>query len=143
MTPTNRPGAVVRLISALAVVIAVGVLSRLYPLGYFLFDKSLGDVLYAAAAYLALALALYRFRPAAVAPTALAACVAVECFKLTGLPARYARLAAVRWLLGTSFAWHNLACYAAGVAAVAALDALLLRPQSGKASIAKLPKGEG
>ena len=80
------------------------------------------------AAYLALAVILHRFRPVVVAPWALAACLTVECFKLTGLPARDAQLAAVRWLLGTSFAWHNLACYAVGVAIIAVFDVLLLRP---------------
>ena len=109
---------------ALAGTVALGVASRLHPFGFFLYDKSLGDVLYAVAAYLALALLLYRTRPAVAAMAALAACIAVECFKLTGLPARYGNVAAVRWLLGTSFAWHNLACYVVGVAVVTLAYAL-------------------
>ena len=115
-----------RLLASLGAVVALGVLSRLFSIGYALYDKSLGDVLYAVAAYFALSL-LYRLRPGAAAPLALVACLAVECFKLTGLPARWSNLSAVRWLLGTSFAWHNLVCYAAGVALAAVVDALLLR----------------
>ena len=60
----------------------------------------------------------------------MAVCLCIECFKLTGLPEQYARVAAVRWLLGTSFTWHNLACYAVGVAAFASLDHFLLRPDN-------------
>jgi hypothetical protein len=116
-----------RLLAALAVTVALGLLSRLRPVGWSVYDKSLGDVLYAVAAYLALALVLLRKPPALVAPLALAACLAVEALKLTGLPARHADLAAVRWLLGTIPSWHNVVCYALGVAVSAALDVLLLR----------------
>lgn len=118
-----------RLLAALALTIALGLLSRLHPVGLPLWDKWLGDVLYAVAAYLALALLLIRARPSLVPPLALAACFAVEAFKTTGLPARYAEFAAVRWLLGTTFSWYNLMCYVAGVAAVTAVDVLLLRPR--------------
>ena len=69
----------------------------------------------------------YRLPAGAAAPPAAAFCLAVECFKLTGLPARCSNVAAVRWLLGTSFSWHNLGCYAVGVALAAAVDVLLLR----------------
>ena len=45
-----------RLLAALGVTVALGLLSRLRPLGWFVYDKSLGDALYAIAAYLVLAL---------------------------------------------------------------------------------------
>ena len=35
----------------------------------------------------------------------------------------------VRWLLGTTFAWHDVACYVVGVVAITAVDGLLLRPR--------------
>src|SRR5262249_22173941 len=117
-----------RLLAALAVTVALGLLSRLYPVGWWPYDKSLGDVLYAVAAYLTLALLLYRKRPALVAPLALALCLAVEGFQATGIPARYDDLLIVRWLLGTTFSWHDVACYVVGVAGIAGLDTLLLRP---------------
>ncbi len=85
-------------------------------------------MLYAVAAYLALALLLSARSPALVAPLALGWCLAVELFKITGVPARWAHLGVVRWLLGTTFSWHNVVCYVAGVALVALADVLLLWP---------------
>jgi hypothetical protein len=117
-----------RLLAALAATVALGLLSRLRPIGWSVYDKSLGDVLYAVAAYLALALLLSRRPSALVAALALAACLGVEGLKLTGLPARYGDVAAVRWLVGTTPSWHNIVCYALGVAAITAVDGLLLRP---------------
>lgn len=117
-----------RLAAALALTVALGLLSRLRPLGWSVYDKSLGDVLYAVAAYLALALLLSRRPSLLVAALALAACLGVEGLKLTGVPARYGNAGAVRWLLGTTPSWHNVVCYAVGVVVIAGLDGLLLRP---------------
>jgi hypothetical protein len=117
-----------RLLAALAVTTVLGLLSRLRPVGWSVWDKSLGDVLYAVAAYLVLALLFVRRRAGSVGPAALALCLTVEFFQGTGVPARYARYAVVRWLVGTTFAWHDVACYGVGVAAALALDVLLLRP---------------
>jgi hypothetical protein len=75
-----------RLLIALVVTIALGLLSRLYPLGWSLYDKSLGDVLYAVAAYLALALIFFRWPFRLVAASTLAICLAIEFFKLTSVP---------------------------------------------------------
>jgi hypothetical protein len=121
-----------RLLAALVLTVALGLLSRLAPIGWPVYDKSLGDALYAVAAYLVLALVLHRWPVCRVAALALAACLAVEAFKFTGLPARYAGYGAVRWLLGTTPSWHNVACYALGIAAIAGADALLLRPGRGR-----------
>ena len=74
-----------RLFVALALTVVLGVLSRLCPLGWW-YDKSLGDVLYAVAAYLALALLFYRRPPALVAVPALAWCMAVEFFEQLRAP---------------------------------------------------------
>src|SRR5262245_58799256 len=113
-----------RVVAALAVTIALGLLSRLCPIGWPVYDKSLRDALYAAAAYLALP----RRRPALVAALALACCLAVEFFQATGVPARYAHIVPVRWLLGMTLSWHDVACYGVGVAGIFGLDVLLLRP---------------
>jgi len=118
----------VRLLAALVVVIALGLLSRLRPVGWPLYDKSLGDVLYAAAAYLALALLRPRWRSVLVAALALFLCLAVECFQATGIPARHSDLWVVRWLIGTEFSWHDVGCYVVGVAVLLGADRLLLRP---------------
>jgi hypothetical protein len=120
----------VRLLIALMVTIVLGLLSRLHPLGWPWYDKSLGDVLYAAAVYLLLALLLYRRRSLLVASLALCLCLAIESFQATGLPAQYANVLVVRWLLGTTFSWHDVGCYVLGVVAIASLDALFLRPRA-------------
>src|ERR1700730_14308530 len=49
-------------LGALGITISLGLMSRLCPIGWPLYDKSLGDVLYAVAAYLFLALVLFRVR---------------------------------------------------------------------------------
>src|SRR5947209_1852499 len=97
-------------LGALALVVALGLASRLRPVGLPVYDKWLGDVLYAIAAYLVLALLLPRWPPRRLAAAAFLLCVAVEFFKLTGIPARYAHVAPVRWLLGAQFAWADIGC---------------------------------
>ena len=110
MDSTRRRGAAL----ALAATVALGVASRKLHLGYWLWDKALGDVLYAVAAYLAIVVASGAGRRRA-GPAALAACALVEAFKLTGYPRAWAAVPLVRWVLGRDFAVANLACYAVGV----------------------------
>jgi hypothetical protein len=119
--------AIIRLLVALLITIAVGIVSRLYPIGYLPYDKSLGDALYAVAAYLGIALLLFRKPRLLVAALALVWCLAVEAFQATGIPARHADLWIVRWVIGTEFSWHDVACYFIGVAAAIAVDMQLLR----------------
>jgi hypothetical protein len=97
--------------------------------GWWLYDKSLGDLVYAIAAYLTLALFLRR-SARFIAPLALTLCLAVEFFQATGIPAQYAHLL-VRWLIGTTFSWHDIASYFVGVTVGAVLDIWLLRPGRG------------
>jgi hypothetical protein len=123
----QRRSQAARTLLALLATVALGLFSRLCPLGWWPYDKSLGDVLYAVAAYLALALVLPRQPPRVVALLALGWCVAVELLKLTGVPARYAQLPPVRWIFGTTFSWHNLGCYFGGIAFIAGIDHTLLR----------------
>ncbi|MGL4551080.1 MAG: DUF2809 domain-containing protein [Gemmataceae bacterium] len=101
--------------------VAAGVASRKLPLGFWPWDKSAGDALYAAAAYFALGV-LLPGRVGLRAALALGWCVAIELFQLTGVPSRHADAAVVRWLIGTTFAWHDLACYAVGVALCAVIE---------------------
>jgi hypothetical protein len=128
---SSHGGQRVRHLVALVLTIALDLLSRLRPVGWPLYDKSLGDVLYAVAAYLGLALLLPGRRPRTVAALALAWCLAVESFQATGIPARLAHLPGVPWLLGTTFSWHDIACYCIGVVLVLAVDVRLLRRRRG------------
>jgi hypothetical protein len=126
-------GSRVRLVPLLACAIGLGLLSRLHPIGWRPYDKSLGDVLYAVAAYCAIALVTpaewWRGHWWRLAGVALAICVGIEFFQASGVPARYAHRAVVRWLIGTTFAWHDVACYCVGVAAAFAADHVSLQLQ--------------
>lgn len=110
-----------RLLAALAGTLTVGLLSRLYPFGWFFYDHSFGNALYAVAVYLVLTL-LCRRGPAVVASLALIVCWTIEVFQATGIPTRYAHLPLVPWLLGTTFSWHDMLCYVVGIVVIAALD---------------------
>lgn len=93
-----------RFLLALAATIVLGLASRLYPMGWYLWDRILGEVLYAVAAYLVLAMLLPRKSPWFVAGLAFTACLAVEVFKLTDIPAKYQHMFLVHWFLGMTFA---------------------------------------
>jgi hypothetical protein len=82
----------------------LGPWTRLHAIGWPLYDKSFGDVLFAAAAYLTLAMLLFRRSPTLITRLAVVLCLAVEAFQATGIPARHEHLWPVRWLLGTTFA---------------------------------------
>ena len=87
-----------------------------------------GDVLYAAAAYLAVALIAPGLPVLAVGGIAAAWCVAVELFQLTGLPLAWgARFTPVMLLLGTVFDPRDIVVYVVTVAVMTAAHALLRR----------------
>jgi hypothetical protein len=111
-----------RLPLALAATVMLGLASRLYPVGWHLYDRVLGEVLYAVAAYLVLAMLLSRKPPSLIAALAFLCCLAVELFKLTGVPAEHQHVFLVRWFLGMTFSWVNLGYYSVGVVLIALAD---------------------
>ncbi len=111
-----------RALLALVVTVVIGLASRLYPAGWPLWDRILGEILYAVAAYLALALFLFREPPALIAALAFGCCLAVELFKLTGIPAENQHVFLVRWFLGMTFSVVNLGYYFFGVVLIAFAD---------------------
>ena len=111
-----------RLLLAMAVTVALGLASRLYPTGWFLWDRVLGEVLYAVAAYIAWAMILGRKPPLVIAVIAFASCLAVELFKLTGIPAENQHVFLVRWFLGMTFSVVNLGYYFIGAVLIACAD---------------------
>lgn len=123
-----------RLLLALAVTIALGLASRLYPTGWFLWDRILGEVLYAVAAYLAWAVLLFRKPPWLIAAIAFGSCLAVELFKLTGIPAENRNVILVRWFLGTTFGAVNLVYYFTGAVLAAFADSATRGSQRGEKS---------
>jgi hypothetical protein len=98
-------------------IIAAGILSRVVHTGAPLFDKYLGDALYAAMVYAI----LRSFRPnAEAAIAAMAIMIVIELFQLTMIPARLLGsdslvVRMVARLMGTKFGWLDLIAYAAGV----------------------------
>ena len=111
-----------RLLLALAATVILGLASRLYPVGWYLYDRIVGEVLYAVAAYLVLAMLFFRKPPLFIAGLAFACCLVVEVFKLTGIPAKYQHVFLVRWFLGMVFAWVNLGYYFIGATLSAFAD---------------------
>ena len=101
--------------------------ARLFPIGYPLWDKRLGDAAYATMIFFMVAFAQPRARSIVIGGIAVAISLAIECFQLTGLPARSPRI--VQIALGTTFAWHDVACYVVG-AALATLIHSLLEPDA-------------
>jgi hypothetical protein len=119
---------------ALLLTVALGIISRRVPIGIHVWDKALGDALYAVAVHLVVALLRPQWRSSKVALTAAGLCAAIELFQLTGIPMQYARTP-LRWVLGTSFAWEDLLYYAVGIAVVAWVDGQLRRrPGTGAGS---------
>jgi hypothetical protein len=108
----------------LAAIVGAGILSRAMQTGFRVFDKYLGDALYAAMIYVLLRLS---GRIARVALWAAVAMTAIELFQLTGIPAAMFRsgyLAArvCARLLGTEFSVLDLLAYAVGIVCIAAID---------------------
>src|SRR5579863_8913958 len=73
---TQSPRRMIRPLAALVVTLALGVASRLFPIGWPLYDKSLGDVLYAVVVFLMVTLARPRSALRMRAAVALALCLA-------------------------------------------------------------------
>jgi hypothetical protein len=119
-----------------ALTIALGLASRKVHLDNFVWDKSLGDVLYTVMVYFFLALGRPSTRPHVLGVAAFGISFVIELFQATGIPARLPRILQI--VLGTSFAWHDVACYVVGALAVALADAFLIRKKAG-ASAASPP----
>ncbi len=56
-------------------------------------------------------------RPSRLGACALGISIAVEVFQLTGIPGKMPRVLQIA--LGTSFEWHDIACYIVGAGATA------------------------
>ena len=116
-------------LAALAATLALGLASRRWPAALpVAWGKYPGDALWALMVLFGWRALRPRARTCDVALLALATSIAVECAKLWQAPwlveFRYTTIGQL--LLGHVFSWQNLAAYAVGVAAGAALDRLLL-----------------
>jgi hypothetical protein len=109
-------------------IIAAGILSRTIHTGLVIFDKYLGDALYAAMVYAILRL-LRRTGPLAL--PAMAVMTVIELFQLTRIPARLlasehliVRICAR--LMGTEFSFLDLLAYGVGIGFIYLFDSWLL-----------------
>ena len=105
-------------------IIAAGILSRVIHTGFVVFDKYLGDALYAAMVYGILRL---FWRAEASAVCSMAAMTAIELFQLTMIPARLlasehlvTRICAR--LMGVQFAFPDLLAYGVGIGCIYLVD---------------------
>ena len=123
-------GMVVRLRSRLSWVfcivgiIAMGILSRVVHTGLAVFDKYLGDALYAVMVYIILRL---LWRSASVALPAMVIMAGIELFQLTMIPARilgseHLLIRICARLIGTQFSFLDLLAYGVGVVCVYLAD---------------------
>ena len=107
-------------------IIAMGILSRVVHTGFVVFDKYLGDALYAAMVYAMLRL-LWTGSAMAVAGSAMVVMTVIELFQLTMIPARMlgsehliARICAR--LMGTEFSFLDLLAYGVGIGCIYLAD---------------------
>jgi hypothetical protein len=105
-------------------VIAMGIVSRVVHTGLAVFDKYLGDALYATMVYGILRL---LSRAAAAAVGAMVVMTSIELFQLTMIPARllaseHLATRIVAQLMGVKFSFKDLLAYGAGVACMYVLD---------------------
>jgi hypothetical protein len=119
----------IRLFVAFAVTIAVGLASRQYSVGWYFWDRIVGEILFAVAAYLVWAFILFRKSPWLIAGIAFGCCFAVELFKLTGIPAANQDVWFVRWFLGMTYATINIVYYFAGALLSAITDKAFAAPK--------------
>ena len=112
----------------LAGAILLGIASRVVHTGWVLFDKYLGDALYAVMVYVLISLC-WKGPPARKAIAAMLLMTTIEMFQLTLIPAHllksgYLAVRIAARLMGTEFAYRDLVSYAAGILAIYAVDRL-------------------
>jgi hypothetical protein len=105
-------------------IIALGILSRVVHTGFVVFDKYLGDALYAMMVYGILRLSL---RAGAAAVWAMVVMTAIELFQLTMIPAHM--LGSEHWmtrmcarLMGVEFSFVDLLAYGVGIGFIYFVD---------------------
>ena len=110
----------------------MGIISRLFPIGSILWDKYLGDAVYAAVFYLGLSLIWPRGTLAGKTFWTVVSVVTIETFQLTPIPARLGHsdnLAIGLFayvVLGSRFSGWDLLAYGVGLATIMVVDRFYL-----------------
>ena len=125
-----------RVLLTTCLIAAVGIVSRTIHVGSLLWDKYLGDVVYAAFFYLLLSLAWREGTITMKALLTAAYVVAIEVFQLTQIPAHlshsanlFIRLFAYI-VLGSAFSWWDMLAYGIGIVGISLADRLYLREKA-------------
>ncbi len=105
-------------------IIAMGILSRVVHTGFAVFDKYLGDALYAAMVYAILRLISTA---ATSAVCAMVVMTAIELFQLTMIPAHllsseYSVVRICARLMGVEFSFLDLVAYGVGIGCIYFVD---------------------
>jgi hypothetical protein len=108
-------------------IITVGILSRVVHTDLVVFDKYLGDALYAAMVYTILRLFWRATASARLAVSAMAVMTVIELFQLTMIPAHllaneHVMVRICARLMGTEFSFLDLLTYAVGIACIYLAD---------------------
>jgi hypothetical protein len=112
-------------------IIAMGILSRVVHTGLAVFDKYLGDALYAAMVHGILRLFL---RPAASAVCAMVVMTGIESFQLTMIPAHmlasaHLMVRVCARLIGVEFSFRDLLAYGVGIGCIYLVDCSQTTPR--------------
>ena len=110
----------------LVAIIATGILSRVIHTGLVVFDKYLGDALYAAMVYVILYL-IWKAPRLLIAISTMIVMTAIEFFQLTMIPAHmltsgHAIVRICARLIGTEFSFLDLLTYAVGIGCIYLVD---------------------
>jgi len=105
-------------------IIVIGIISRVVHTGFVVFDKYLGDALYAAMVY---AICRLLWSAAASALCAMAVMTALELFQLTMIPAHLLESGQLMTricarLMGVEFSFLDLLAYGVGIGCIYLVD---------------------
>ena len=113
-------------------IVILGLISRLFPLGFLLWDKYLGDILYAAFFYLILSL-IWPTGSVLIKSLLIAVfVVTIETFQLTPVPRQLNHSSNLLiktfayLVLGSQFSGWDLLAYAIGISGITLLDKIYL-----------------
>ena len=118
------------LLHCIVIVVLTGIGSRVFHTGIPLFDKYLGDALYAILFYLLLCLFWEKGTPLVKASLTMLLMLAIESFQLTHIPLRFhlssnIGLQFLAVVLGTTFSWQDILAYIVGILIFALLEQYL------------------
>jgi hypothetical protein len=119
-----------KLLLVACLVAAIGIISRVVYAGSVIWDKYLGDAVYAAVFYLVLSLLWGEGTIAMKAMVTTAYVLTIEAFQLTGIPAHLNQSDSLivktfaYVVLGSAFSWWDMLAYSVGIGGALLADKL-------------------